>query len=162
MTNVLFLCTGNSARSILSEAILTDLGAGKFRAFSAGSHPSGVPHPEGLAELVRRGHDVSGYRSKSWEEFAGAKAPVMDIIVTVCGNAAGEVCPIWPRKGRKKQITVHWPADDPAHIEPLAARQQAFKDVYDLCRMRIKALMALSDRGLKDEKRLQAIGALGK
>lgn len=161
MTNVLFLCTGNSARSILSEAILTDSGTGRFQAFSAGSHPSGVPHPEGLAELVRRGHDVSAYRSKSWDEFAAEDAPVMDIIVTVCGNAAGEICPIWPRKGRKKQITVHWPADDPAHIEPLAARQQAFKEVYNLCRLRLNALIALPDKDLKNEKKLQAIGELG-
>ena len=161
MTNVLFLCTGNSARSILSEAILNDLGAGRFQAFSAGSHPSSFPHPEGFAELVRRGHDVSRYRSKSWDEFSAPGAPVMDIIVTVCGNAAGEICPVWPRKGRILQLTVHWPADDPAHIEPLAARQEAFKEVYDLCRQRIKALIALPDKGLKSQKKLQAIGDLG-
>lgn len=157
MIHVLFLCTGNSARSILSESLLNDLGAGRFTAFSAGSHPSGTPHPEGLAELARRGHDISGYRSKSWDEFAQPDAPVMDIIVTVCGSAAGEVCPVWPRGQGRAPVTVHWPAEDPAHIEPLAARQAAFAQVYDLCRSRIEALTALPEPALKDRAALQAI-----
>ena len=157
MINVLFLCTGNSARSILSEALLNDLGQGRFRAFSAGSRPSGQPHPDGLAELQRRGHKIDGHRSKSWDEFSGPTGPVMDIIVTVCGNAANEVCPIWPRNGENAPITVHWPADDPAHVEPLNARQAAFSQVYELCRARIRALVAMPDRELTDKAALQAI-----
>ncbi len=155
--NVLFLCTGNSARSILSEALLNDLGAAKFKAFSAGSQPSGQPHPDGLAELERRGHATHSYRSKSWDEFAADNAPVMDIIVTVCSSAAGEVCPVWPKVKGQKQITVHWPADDPAHIEPLETRKLAFLNVYDLCKARIEALINLTDEELKDKKVLQAI-----
>lgn len=159
--NVLFLCTGNSARSILSEALLNDLGKGKdgmprFLAWSAGSHPSGKPHPDGLKELERRGHKTDIYRSKSWDEFMdGAQ---MDIVVTVCDNAANEVCPIFPGQ----HIKVHWPAPDPAHIEPLKARQQMFSDVYDLCSARIEALIALPDEALKDRTKLQGISDIGK
>ncbi len=149
--NVLFLCTGNSARSILSEALMNDLGAGRFRGFSAGSHPSGQPHPDGLKELQRRGHDTRGYSSKSWDVFTEGAA--MDIVVTVCDNAANEVCPVFPGG----HVKVHWPAPDPAHIEPLAARQAAFSAVYDLCRARIQALVDLPDATLKDKIQLQAI-----
>ncbi len=141
--NVLFLCTGNSARSILSEALLNDLGGGKWRGYSAGSHPSGQPHPDGLAHLIAKGHEVSGYSSKSWEAFSGGSAPKMDIIITVCDNAAGEVCPIWPGH----PVSAHWPAPDPAHIEPLAARQAAFADVYKLCKARIEAMLELDITG---------------
>jgi len=151
--NVLFLCTGNSARSILSEALLNDLGQGKFIGWSAGSHPNGQPHPEGLLELEKRGHRTDLYRSKKWDEFAGNDALVMDIIVTVCDNAAGEVCPIWPGH----PLTVHWPAPDPAHVEPLEVRQAAFSKVYDLCRARIEALIDLPDAALTDKAQLQSI-----
>ncbi len=159
--NVLFLCTGNSARSILSEALLNDLGKGedgtpKFLGWSAGSHPSGRPHPEGIAELEKRGHRTDIYRSKSWDEFAANKdkdGVEMDIVVTVCDNAANEVCPVFPGH----HISVHWPAPDPAHIEPLTARQTAFSNVYNLCRARIEALIALSTSDLKDKSKLQAI-----
>lgn len=156
-TNVLFLCTGNSARSILSEALLNDLGAPRFRAYSAGSKPSGIPHPEGLACLKARGHEVETYRSKNWDVFSGPDAPTMDIIVTVCGSAAGEACPIWPQRKGQSPITVHWGADDPAYVEPLAARQQAFSDVYDLCKARIEALIAMPDAALSERALLQAI-----
>ena len=151
MINVLFLCTGNSARSILSEALMNDLGEGRFRGFSAGSHPSGTPHPDGLKELMRRGHDVSGYSSKSWDVFTEGEE--MHIVVTVCDNAANEVCPIFPGG----HVKVHWPAHDPAHVEPLAARQTAFKEVYDLCRARIKTLVALPEEALTDRDKLQSI-----
>lgn len=156
--NVLFLCTGNSARSILSEALLNDLGhdtpsGRRFLGWSAGSHPSGVPHPDGLAELEKRGHRTEFYRSKSWDEFAQDGAPEMHIVVTVCDNAAGEVCPVFPGG----HIRVHWPAPDPAHVEPLQARQKAFADVYDLCRGRIEALVAMSDDALADKAQLQEI-----
>jgi len=149
--NVLFLCTGNSARSILSEALINDLGEGRFRGFSAGSHPSGEPHPDGLKELERRGHNTGEYSSKSWDVFTDGEP--MDIVVTVCDNAANEVCPVFPGG----HVKVHWPAPDPAHVEPLAARQAAFKDVYDLCRARIEALIALPETALGDKAKVQAI-----
>lgn len=154
--NVLFLCTGNSARSILSEALLNDLASeqGKpWLGWSAGSHPSGQPHPEGLAELEKRGHKTHLYRSKSWDEFSGKSAPQMDIIVTVCDNAANEACPVFPGKG----LRVHWPLPDPAHVEPLAARQQAFAKTYGICRARIETLLALPEEDLEDRVKLQLI-----
>ena len=123
--------------------------------WSAGSRPSGQPHPDGLIELQRRGHRTDLYRSKSWDEFVGLETH-MDIVVTVCSNAANEVCPVFPGK----HITVHWPAEDPAHVEPLAARQKAFSDVYDLCRARIERLVNLSDEQLKDRATLQAIAEI--
>lgn len=158
--NVLFLCTGNSARSILSEALVNDLGGQnsgnrKFIGWSAGSRPSGQPHPEGLAELKIRGHRTDLYRSKSWDEFESMDVH-MDIVVTVCDNAANEVCPVFPGK----HITVHWPAEDPAHVEPLEARQKAFSEVYDLCRARIETLVAFSDEDLKDKAKLQSIAKI--
>lgn len=151
--NVLFLCTGNSARSILSEALLNDLGADRFAAFSAGSKPSGVPHPDALAELRRRGHRVDRYRSKSWDEFSKLGAPEMDIIVTVCGSAAAETCPVFFGPG----LRVHWGAPDPAYIDDDADRKQAFSDVYDLCHTRIEALIALPNAALSEHATLQAI-----
>lgn len=151
--NVLFLCTGNSARSILSEALLNDLGKRRFRAFSAGSQPSGVPHPDGLAELRRRGHSTEGYRSKSWDAFSGDDAPAFDIVITVCDSAAAETCPVFHGPG----LRVHWSAPDPAHIKNDTIRRQAFSDVYDLCRSRIEALIALPETALTDRQALQAI-----
>lgn len=156
--NVLFLCTGNSARSILSEALLNDLGQRpdgppRFLAWSAGSKPSGQPHPEGLAELEKQGHVTSLYRSKSWDEFSKIGAPEFDIVVTVCDNAAAEVCPVFFGPGLK----VHWPQVDPAHIEPLSARQAAFARTYEICKARIEALLALSADELKDQAAVQAI-----
>jgi len=154
--NVLFLCTGNSARSILSEALMNDLGQGRFLGWSAGSHPSGAPHPDGLKELTKRGHRTDLYRSKSWDEFTAKDNQIsteMDIVVTVCDNAANEVCPVFPGG----HVKVHWPAHDPAHVEPLEARQQAFSDVYELCRARIEALIALPPDALSDKSALQAI-----
>lgn len=137
--NVLFLCTGNSARSIVSEMLLTHLGNGDFIGHSAGSHPSGKPVQTGLDMLTDKGIDVSGARSKSWEEFSGEGAVKMDAIITVCDNAAGEVCPIWPGH----PVTAHWPLPDPAHIEPESARREAFEGVYAATLERLKALMAL-------------------
>jgi len=130
---------------------MNDLGEGRFRGFSAGSHPSGVPHPDGLKELVRRGHEVAGYSSKSWDVFTDGEE--MDIVVTVCDNAANEVCPIFPGG----HVKVHWPAPDPAHVEPLSARQEAFERVYDLCRARIETLIALPADDVKNRAKLQSI-----
>lgn len=126
--NVLFLCTGNSARSILAESILTKDGAGRFRAFSAGSMPKGQVNPLALETLERHGYPTVGMRSKNWDEFDAPDAPQMDFIVTVCDNAAGEVCPIWPGHPHK----THWGIEDPAavagtHIEQLKAFETAFR-----------------------------------
>lgn len=132
---------------------MNDLGAGRFRAYSAGSQPSGIPHPDGLAELRRRGHQVDGYSSKSWDVFAGGDAPAFDIVVTVCDSAAAETCPVFYGSG----LRIHWSAPDPAHIEDDNARRQAFSDVYDLCRSRIEALIALPETALTDRQTVEAI-----
>ncbi len=125
--NVLFLCTGNSARSILSEAILNRVGEGRFRAFSAGSKPVGRVNPGALELLERRSFATDALRSKSWDEFAGADALPMDYIITVCNNAAGETCPVWP--GRP--ATEHWDIDDPAGVgENDDERRAAFEKAY--------------------------------
>ena len=135
--NVLFLCTGNSARSILAEAILNKEGAGRFLAFSAGSHPKGEVHPGAIALLKELGYPTDGFRSKSWDEFAEEGAPPIDTVVTVCDNAAGEVCPIWPGKPSK----LHWSTPDPAAVEPPAQRG-AFIDAYRLLHARIADFLA--------------------
>jgi arsenate reductase (thioredoxin) len=143
MQNVLFLCTGNSARSILAEAILNCEGAGRFHAFSAGSHPKGAPHPAALKLLSELGYAVDGYRSKSWDEFAMAGAPPLDAVITVCDNPAGEVCPIWPGHPRK----LHWSIPDPAAVEG-AGQRDAFREAYlDLHRRIAKFVAAETRRG---------------
>ena len=132
--NVLFLCTGNSARSIMAESILNHVGNGKFRAFSAGSHPKGEVHPETLALLSRLNHDTSALRSKSWEEFAQPGAPDMDFVFTVCDNAAGEVCPAWPGQ----PMTAHWGVPDPAAIaDEGAERGLKLADIYRMLNNRL-------------------------
>ncbi len=138
--NILFLCTGNSARSILAESILNRLGEGRFRAFSAGSHPKGRVHPLAIDLLKSRGMPTGGLRSKSWDEFAASGAPEMDIVVTVCDNAAGEVCPIWPGK----PVSAHWGVPDPAAVEGnRLTRKQAFRDAYRRLESRIRLLTSL-------------------
>ena len=136
--NVLFLCTGNSARSIMAEAILNEEGAGRFRAFSAGSFPKGQVHPAALSLLSELGHSTDGLRSKSWDEFAAEGAPKLDFIFTVCDNAAGEICPFWP--GRP--VTAHWGIDDPAAIEGERERD-AFWSAYQALKHRIELFLAL-------------------
>ena len=132
--NVLFLCTGNSARSILAEAILTKLGGDRFRAFSAGSQPKGEVHPYALQLLERLHVDTGFARSKSWEEFAGEGAPEMDFIFTVCDNAAGESCPVWPGH----PMTAHWGVPDPAAAEGTEAeRHFAFAEAWRMLSARI-------------------------
>lgn len=119
--NVLFLCTGNSARSILAESILNKDGGGRFRAFSAGSQPKGTVNPFALKVLQSFDYPAEGFRSKSWEEFATADAPVMDFVFTVCDNAAGESCPVWPGQ----PMTAHWGIEDPAAVEGTDIQKQA-------------------------------------
>jgi len=138
-SNVLFLCTGNSARSILSEAILNRLGDGRFRAFSAGSKPVGQVNPGALELLGRLAFPTEELRSKSWDEFAGPDAPAMDFIITVCNNAAGETCPVWP--GRP--ATEHWDIDDPAGVGTTdEERRAAFEKAYAVLDRRISKFIA--------------------
>jgi len=136
--NVLFLCTGNSARSILAESILNQLGMGRFHAFSAGSFPKGEVHPAALALLDELSQETSGYRSKSWDEFAAPGAPQLDFVLTVCDNAAGEACPVWPGQ----PMTAHWDIEDPAAVEGEGQRQ-AFWNAYQQLRRRIELFLAL-------------------
>ena len=138
--NVLFLCTGNSARSILAEALLNHWGRGRFRAFSAGSFPRGQVHPLTLALLDKLGLSLPEARSKSWDEFARPDAPAMDFVFTVCDQAAGEVCPIWPGN----PVTAHWGVPDPAAVEGSEeARMAAFRQALHLLDARIKLFLAL-------------------
>ena len=137
--NVLVLCTGNSARSILGEALFNHLGGGRIRAFSAGSQPSGTVNPVALETLVKHGIPLPEARSKSWDEFATPDAPKLDFIFTVCASAAGEACPIWPGH----PATAHWGINDPAHVEPLAARRLAFETACQQLEKRVAAFVKL-------------------
>lgn len=138
--NVLVLCTGNSARSILGEALFNHLGQGRVRAFSAGSQPSGKVNPVALETLEKHGVPFPAEaRSKSWDEFTVPGAPKIDYIFTVCASAAGETCPIWPGH----PTTAHWGIADPAHVEPMEARREAFEVAYQALEKRIKAFLAL-------------------
>ena len=154
--NVLFLCTGNSARSILAEAILNKEGTGRFRAFSAGSFPKGQVHPAALRLLQDLGYSTDAFRSKSWDEFAAARAPELDFIFTVCNDAAGETCPVWP--GRP--MTAHWGIPDPAAAPP-ETQERAFRDAYFALHNRIRLLLALPLESIDQmslQKRLREIG----
>jgi arsenate reductase (thioredoxin) len=157
--NVLFLCTGNSARSILAEAILQREGGGHFAAFSAGSQPRGEIHPYARDLLAQLGHPVAGLRSKSWDEFEAPGAPRLDFVFTVCDNAAAEVCPVWPGQ----PMTAHWGLPDPAAAEGSEAeRRLAFAETYRLLRNRITAFISLPMASLDRmslQKKLAAIGA---
>src|SRR3990170_1310243 len=136
--NVLFLCTGNSARSIIAEALLNRLGKGRFRAYSAGSFPKGEVHPYALELLERQSYPTKDLRSKSWDEFAGPKAVPLDFVFTVCGNAAGEVCPIWPGQ----PMTAHWGLPDPAAVQGSEAeRRLAFAETLRMLYNRISVFV---------------------
>ncbi len=138
--NVLFLCTGNSARSILAESILNELGRGKFRGFSAGSYPKGYVHPIALEMLRKMEFPTAGLRSKSWDEFAAPGAPHLDFVFTVCDNAAGGVCPYWPGQ----PVTAHWGIPDPAAVEGTDLEKSfAFRDAFRLLEARIKLFLSL-------------------
>ncbi len=159
--NVLFLCTGNSARSILAESLLGHWGDGRFRAFSAGSFPRGAVHPHALRLLQSLDLPSEGLRSKSWDEFAASGAPVMDFIFTLCDEAAGEICPVWPGQ----PITAHWGLPNPADCAGSEAEQmQAFRDTLRVLENRIKPFVALPfdalDR-LSLARQVQAIGRTG-
>lgn len=154
--NVLFLCTGNSARSILAEALLNKDGKGRFRAFSAGSQPKGAVHPMALDVLDSLGFTTEGLRSKSWEEFAAPDAPEIDFIFTVCDNAAGEVCPVWPGK----PMTAHWGIEDPAAVEGPGQRD-AFVTALRYMRNRIALFTELPLDSLEQltlQNKLREIG----
>ena len=157
--NVLFLCTGNSARSIMAEAILNKVGAGRFRAYSAGSHPRGAVHPETLRLLQSLGFETSGFRSKSWIEFT-KPGTALDFIITVCDNAAGETCPMWI--GRP--MTAHWGIPDPAEATGTPAEiALAFKDAYRMLNQRIGIFAALPLRALDQlslQRKLDDIGRM--
>ena len=156
--NVLFLCTGNSARSILAEAILNREGQGRFRAFSAGSHPKGAVYPYTLQLLKTMDHDTSFARSKDWEEFATADAPKMDFVFTVCDDAANEACPVWPGQ----PMTAHWGVPDPAAVEGTEAEKHfAFADTYRMLANRISIFINLPMTSLDKlalQRRLDEIG----
>jgi arsenate reductase (thioredoxin) len=157
--NVLFLCTGNSARSILAEQLLNHWGRGKFRAFSAGSYPKGQVHPIALAFLQHMELPIEGLRSKSWDEFAQPGAPSLDFIFTVCDNAAGEVCPIWP--GRP--VTAHWGIADPAAAQGSEAQQwQAFREAFHELENRIKVFVSLPLESLDRAKLREHLDSIGK
>ena len=132
--NVLFLCTGNSARSILAEAILNHKGGGRFHAFSAGSFPTGTVNPAAIALLESLNIPTTGLRSKPWDEFAVPGAPSLDFVFTVCDNAAGEVCPVWPGQ----PVTAHWGVADPAHVEGTEQRAKAFQEAFRVLARRIE------------------------
>ena len=158
--NVLFLCTGNSARSIIAEAILNKAGAGRFRAWSAGSQPKGQLNPHAVSLLQGLGYDLAGFRSKSWSEFARPGAPALDFVFTVCDNAAGEACPMWPGQ----PMTAHWGVPDPAEKTGTAAEiASAFNDTYRMLNQRIGVFAALPISSLDQlslQRRLTEIGRM--
>ncbi|MEZ5893800.1 MAG: arsenate reductase ArsC [Parvularculaceae bacterium] len=140
--NILFLCTGNSARSIMAEAYMNRAGRGRWRAFSAGSKPTGKPNPFALQTLAAHGIEAGAPRSKSWGEFAPPDAPLMDVVVTVCDNAAGETCPIWPHRKGVNPRKLHWSFPDPAAMgETDAERREAFEQVFADIRAKIDAFL---------------------
>jgi arsenate reductase len=159
--NVLFLCTGNSARSIMAEALLNHLGKGRFRAYSAGSHPAGHVNPLALERLEKENVPADGARSKSWDEFACPGAPLLDFVITVCDNAAGAVCPAWPGQ----PLTAHWGLPDLAAVEGSEGeRRLAFAQAFALLERRITLFTALNPHSLERlalERKLREIGNTG-
>jgi arsenate reductase len=156
--NILILCTGNSARSIMGEALFNTMGAGRFKAYSAGSHPSGIVNPFAIEQVQRLGYPVEGLRSKSWDEFAQPGAPQMDLIITVCDNAAGEMCPLWPGK----PVKAHWGFPDPAAVEGTdEVKRAAFTRTFHQIHNRVQLLLSLPletlDR-MTIENQVRAIG----
>ena len=159
--NVLFLCTGNSARSVMAEALLAVLGHGRFNSFSAGSHPSGKVQPMAADLAAKIGFDIRTLRSKNWDEFAAPDAPQMDLIITVCDNAAGESCPLWPGH----PVTAHWGVADPAAVEgDEETRRHAYLEAFAVLRRRVELLVALPVEKLDQlalQNRAREIGTQG-
>ncbi|MXQ07728.1 arsenate reductase ArsC [Alphaproteobacteria bacterium GH1-50] len=151
--NILVLCTGNSARSILGEALIGALGAGRVAAHSAGSHPKGQPHPEALARLRAEGIAAEGFRSKSWDEFSGDDAPRLDIVITVCDSAAGETCPYWAGA----PVTVHWGLPDPAGAQD---EPRAFAEAFAALKSRVEAMLALPLEDMTPAERKTALSRI--
>jgi arsenate reductase len=157
--NVLFLCTGNSARSILAEALLNQLGKGRFHAYSAGSHPAGQVNPLALELLEKNHFDTSGLRSKPWDEFARPDSPGLDFVITVCDKAAGEACPVWPGQ----PMTAHWGIPDPAAAAGSdAVKRRAFVDAMNQMQRRISMFVSLPFQTLDGMKLQQAVRDIGK
>jgi arsenate reductase len=157
--HVLFLCTGNSARSILAESLLNHIGQGRFRAFSAGSYPKGAVHPLALELLRQEDLPITNLRSKSWDEYAAPGAPPIDFIFTVCDNAAGEACPVWPGK----PSSAHWGIPDPAAVEGSEReRRQAFRSAFDSLGARIRRFIALPVGTLDPKKLKDALQEIGR
>ena len=156
--SILVLCTGNSARSILGEAIFNHLAPGRVQAYSAGSKPKGVPHPGALRLLARQGIDTGTFRSKSWLEFSGPDAPRIDLAVTVCGNAAGEACPVFPGA----PLRAHWGLADPADAVGEAAEDAAFEDTWRWLTMRAQAFLALPFETMGREELTAALAEIGR
>ena len=157
--NVLFICTGNSARSILAEGLLNDLGQGRFKAYSAGSHPKGQAHPLAIQTLQHWKLPTDGYRSKNWDEFAQPGAPLLDFVFTVCDNAAGEVCPVWPGQ----PMTAHWGVFDPAAVEgPEDKQRAAFMDVAIILKRRIELMLSLPEKSLSSLSTQSDLDSIGK
>jgi len=157
--NVLFLCTGNSARSILAEAILNHKAKGEFAAYSAGSHPSGTVRPEALAQLAAAGLPTDGLRSKSWDEFAAPTAPRMDFVFTVCDNAANEACPFWPGQ----PMTAHWGIPDPASVTGSPDEiARAYRDAFTILDRRISLFLALPIATLQQLSLQNELNQIGK
>jgi len=155
--NVLFLCTGNSARSIMAEGILNHLGKGRFNAYSAGSMPTGIVNPFALRQLEKEGMVLENPRSKSWHEFAQADAPNLDFVITVCDNAAGEICPVWPGQ----PMTAHWGVFDPAAVDDEQKKNIAFAQAFAILYRRISLFASLNLSGLNDlvlKNKMQEIG----
>lgn len=157
--NVLFLCTGNSARSVMAEALLNVLGNGRFRAFSAGSHPSGAVQPMAAELAAELGYDTTRLRSKNWDEFAVPGAPVMDMVITVCDNAAGEACPAW----LGGPTTAHWGVEDPVGAAgDEDARRRAFMEAFSVLRQRVELLLALPLEKLDGPAMQQQVRDIGR
>lgn len=152
--NILILCTGNSARSIIGEVLVSAMPG--FKGYSAGSTPRGEPHPVALAVLSAKGHDTSGLSSKSWDVFAGDDAPKMDVIITVCDNAAGEACPYWPGH----PVQVHWGLPDPVEVEEMSRQRIAFEDTYFSLKKRLQKLAALDFEAMTAPELKDAVQAI--
>jgi arsenate reductase (thioredoxin) len=156
--NVLILCTGNSARSIMAEALIDTLGHDRFRAFSAGSHPSGIVNPFAIEQVKATGYPIEKLRSKSWDEYASANAPRMDFVITVCDNAAGEVCPIWPGH----PLTAHWGFEDPAAVNGTDdVKRRMFHRVFQQIKGRVQLFVNLPLHVLDLAETKRAIGGIG-